>query len=85
MRGSPSPTAAAHPRYRSRFANAFQGFDGAPLAADESPTVEEGSWPREKVIAQAFPDDHALGTFADSPEYPAIAAEGIVLTVHGLT
>jgi len=26
-----------------------------------------------------------LGTFADSPEYPAIAAEGIVLTVHGLT
>ena len=78
-------THGAHLRYRSRFANAFQGFAGALLAADESPTVEEGSWPYEKVIPQALPDDHALRTFADSPEYPAIAAEGIVLTVHGLT
>ena len=79
-------TQGAHLRYRSRFANAFQGFDGgALLAADESPAVVEGSWPYEKVIPLAFPDDHALRTYADSPEYPAIAAEGIVLTVHGLT
>ena len=83
--------AAAYRRYQSRFADVFQGFDGTLLAADESPTVEEGSWPYQKVVLLAFPDEAALRAFADSPEYAAIAADrlagtdGVVLTVHGLS
>ena len=81
----------AYRRYQSRFADVFHAFDGTLLAADESPTVEEGSWPHQKVVLLAFPDEQALRIFADSPEYAAIAADrragtdGVVLTVHGLT
>ena len=83
--------AAAYRRYQSRFAEVFHAFDGTLLAADESPTVEEGSWPHQKVVLLEFPDEPALRHFADSPEYLAIAAdrragtEGVVLTVHGLS
>ena len=83
--------AAAYLRYQSRFADVFRAFDGNLLAADESPTVEEGSWPHQKVVLLAFPDEQALRIFADSPEYAAIAADrragtdGVVLTVHGVT
>ena len=82
---------AAYRRYQSRFATFYQAFDGTLLAADESPMVEEGSWPHQKVVLLEFPDEQALRNFADSPEYAAIAADrmagtdGVVLTVHGLT
>ena len=45
------------------------------LAADESPAVEEGSWPYQKVVLSAFPDEAAVRAFADSPEYAAITAD----------
>ena len=82
---------AAYRRYQSHFADVFQAFRGTLLAADASPTIEEGSWPYQKVVLLAFPDEHALRAFADSPEYAAIAADrragtdGVVLTVHGVT
>ena len=81
----------AYRRNQSRFADVFHAFDGTLLAADESPKVEEGSWPHQKVVLLAFPDEQALRVFADSPEYAAIAADrragtdGVVLTVHGVT
>ena len=56
---------AAYRRYQSRFADVFQVFDGTLLAADESPTVEEGSWPHQKVVLLAFPDEAALRAGVD--------------------
>ncbi len=82
---------AAYRRYQSGFTDVFRLFDGQLLAADEAPTVEEGSWPYHKVILMSFPDERALRAFADSPEYRAIAVDrwagtdGVVLIVHGLT
>jgi uncharacterized protein (DUF1330 family) len=79
-------TAAISPASRT-----FPAFRGQLLAADEAPTVEEGSWPYHKVILMSFPDERALRAFADSPEYRAIAVDrwagtdGVVLIVHGLT
>lgn len=50
-----------------RFAD-FQAFDDTLLAADESPMVEQGSWLHQKVVLLTFPDEQALGAFADSPQ-----------------
>ena len=40
----------AYRRYQSRFADVFYAFDGTLLAADESPKVEEGSWPHQTDV-----------------------------------
>lgn len=80
---------AAYERYQARFMEVFQRFSGRLLAADESPSVEEGRWDRDKVILMSFPDEAAFRAWADSPAYQAIAKDrlagstGVVLLVRG--
>jgi len=81
---------AAYESYQARFMEVFQRFNGRLLAADESPSVEEGRWDRDKVILMSFPDEAAFRAWADSPAYQEIArdrlagSDGVVLLVNGL-
>lgn len=81
---------AAYDRYQARFMEVFLRFGGRLLAADESPSVEEGCWDRDKVILMSFPDETAFRAWADSPAYQEIArdrlagSDGVVLLAKGL-
>jgi uncharacterized protein (DUF1330 family) len=72
------------------FMSVFSKFKGKLLVADAHPVVQEGKWPRDKVVIMEFPDDAAAKEFQDSPEYQEISvdrkagADAIVLTVRGL-
>lgn len=80
---------AAYDRYQARFFDVFKKFQGRLLAADESPTVLEGAWDRDKLVLMSFPDEAAFRAFADSPEYLEISkdrkagADGIALLAKG--
>ncbi|MGF1430285.1 DUF1330 domain-containing protein [Kitasatospora sp. LaBMicrA B282] len=80
---------ARYDRYQRRFLEVLGRFRGSLLAADEHPSVEEGSWEHQKVVLLAFPDTAAFREWADSPEYQEIAADrkagshGVVLLVAG--
>lgn len=45
---------AAYSRYQERFMPVLSRFKGRLLAADETPTVLEGDWDRDKVILLSF-------------------------------
>ncbi|HYV56733.1 MAG TPA: DUF1330 domain-containing protein [Candidatus Nitrosopolaris sp.] len=71
---------ARYDRYVSRFMGVLAGFDGRLLAADEAPTVLEGTWPHQKVVLLEFPDRRAFERWASSPEYTEIARDRIAAT-----
>jgi uncharacterized protein (DUF1330 family) len=79
----------AYRRYQKAFPAVFAKFNAKVLAADESPRVLEGTWPRDKVVILAFPDEGEARRFSESPEYQAIAkdrkagADAVVLLVKG--
>ena len=79
----------AYGRYQARFFDVFKKFQGQMLSADESPTVVEGSWDRDKVVLMSFPDEASCRAWADSPEYQEISkdrkagANAIVLLAKG--
>ena len=50
---------AAYDRYQARFSEVFRKFDGRLLSADESPSVVEGDWNRDKLVLMSFPDEAA--------------------------
>ena len=50
---------AAYDRYQARFFEVFRKFDGRLLSADESPSVVEGNWNRDKLVLMSFPDEAA--------------------------
>ena len=80
---------AAYDRYQARFFDVFKRFSGRLLSADESPTVLEGTWDRDKLVLISFPDEAAFRAWSDSPEYLEISrdrkagADGIVLLAKG--
>jgi uncharacterized protein (DUF1330 family) len=80
---------AAYDRYQARFFEVFRKFSGRLLSADESPSVVEGDWNRDKLVLMSFPDETAYHAWADSPEYLEISkdreagAQAIVLLAKG--
>jgi len=66
---------AAYDRYPARFFNVFKKFSGRLLSADETPTVLEGVWDRDKLVLMSFPDEAAFHAWSDSPEYLEIAKD----------
>jgi len=50
---------AAYDRYQARFFEVFRKFNGRLLSADESPSVVEGDWNRDKLVLMSFPDEAA--------------------------
>jgi uncharacterized protein (DUF1330 family) len=81
---------ATYNRYLSRFMSVFNRFKGRVLAADESPTVVEGKWDRQKVVLLSFPDEAAFRDWADSPDYQEILKDrhagstAVILLVKGI-
>ncbi|MDP3739607.1 MAG: DUF1330 domain-containing protein [Hyphomonadaceae bacterium] len=79
----------AYRRYQKAFPAVFAKFNAKVLAADESPRVLEGEWPRDKVVILEFPDEVEAARFGTSPEYREIAkdrvagADAVVLLVKG--
>jgi uncharacterized protein (DUF1330 family) len=71
---------ARYDRYASRFMRVLAGFDGRLLAADEAPTVVEGTWSHQKVVLIEFPDRGAFERWANSPQYTEIAKDRIAAT-----
>jgi hypothetical protein len=61
------------------------------LSADETPSVLEGTWNRDKVVLMSFPDELAFQAWANSPDYLDIAkdrkagAEAVVLLAKGFS
>jgi uncharacterized protein (DUF1330 family) len=80
---------AAYDRYQAQFMEVFRRFKGRLLAADEQPTVVEGTWDREKVVLLSFPDEAAFHEWSQSPAYQQISkdrlagADSVVLLVKG--
>jgi uncharacterized protein (DUF1330 family) len=80
---------AAYDRYQARFMDVFRQFEGRLLAADEKPTVVEGTWDREKIVLMSFPDEAAFNEWSRSPAYQQISkdrragADSVVLLVKG--
>ena len=50
---------AAYDRYQARFFDVFKKFNGRLLSADESSSVVEGDWNRDKLVLMSFPDEAA--------------------------
>jgi uncharacterized protein (DUF1330 family) len=81
---------ASYRRYQKAFPPVFARFNATLLAADESPIVLEGDWPRDKIVVIAFPDEEEARRFNEDPEYQAIAADrkagadAVVLMVKGI-
>ncbi|GAA1519081.1 DUF1330 domain-containing protein [Nocardioides humi] len=65
----------AYGRYLDKFFDVFSQYDGALLAADNSPDIIEGSWPHDKLVLISFPDRAAFDAWATSPEYEEIAQD----------
>ncbi len=47
-------------RYQARFFDVFRKFSGRLLSADETPSVLEGVWDRDKLVLMSFPDEAAF-------------------------
>lgn len=81
---------ARYRQYQAEFGRIFMQSTGKLLAADESPTVLEGEWRRNKVVLMEFPNETDALQFMNSPEYQAISenrkvgADTIGLLVQGL-
>lgn len=80
----------AYKRYQDKFMGVMNRYKGRVLAADENPTVVEGSWDREKVVLLSFPDEAAFREWSESADYQEIARDrkagstAVVLLVKGL-
>lgn len=81
---------ATYDRYRAAFNPVLQRYGGRLLAADESPSVEEGEWPFGKLILLEFLDEQSYRRWKDSPEYQEIVKDrhagshGAVVLAQGL-
>ena len=81
---------AAYERYQARFMEVFRPFKGRLLAADESPSVLEGAWNRDKVVLISFPDEASFRDWQQSDAYQEIAkerksgADAVVLLISGM-
>ena len=80
----------AYRRYQARFMDVFKRFSGQLLAADENPSLIEGSVCPDKIVIMTFPDEAGFHAWADSPEYHEIlqdrkaGANATVLLVQSL-
>ncbi len=81
---------ARYDRYAAAVMPTLKAFAGRVLAADDSPTVAEGDWPRDRVVLLAFPDQASALAWAASPAYRTIApdrlasTDSVVLVAQGL-
>jgi uncharacterized protein (DUF1330 family) len=67
----------------------FRKFSGRLRAADEHPSILEGSWDGDKLVLMSFPDEAGFQAWANSPDYLEISrdrkagTQGVVLLAKG--
>jgi len=66
---------AAYDRYAAAFLPVLQAYGGRLLLSEERPEALEGEWDGRKLVLLAFADRPAALTWANSPEYRAIAED----------
>ena len=65
----------AYDRYQSKFWSVFKQFQGSLLVNDESPSLLEGDWTKDKLVLMSFPSEEAFHAWADSPQYSEIVVD----------
>jgi len=64
---------AEYRTYLKAFMPIFERYGGKVLAAQNSPTAIEGSWPFDRTVLLEFPSRDVAEQWARSAEYQAIA------------
>lgn len=62
-------------RYGKGAMETLSKYDCKIVAASEAPTVIEGDWPYERTVLISFPNEDAVKTWHDSPEYQLIVSD----------
>ena len=64
---------ARYQQYLAGFDEVFEMYDGQVLTVEDNPRVLEGEWPADRTVLIRFPDERALRSWYDSPEYQHLA------------
>ena len=64
---------ARYERYLAGFDEVFEKFQGEVIVVEDNPRVLEGKWPVGRTVLIRFPDDQAVRTWYESPEYQQLA------------
>ena len=64
---------AQYEKYLAGFDDVFEKFHGEVVAVEDNPRVLEGKWPAGRTVLIRFPDDQAVRSWYDSPEYRKLA------------
>lgn len=65
--------AARYEQYLAGFDEVFEKFQGEVVAVEDNPRVLEGKWPAGRTVLIRFPNDQAVRTWYESPEYQQLA------------
>jgi uncharacterized protein (DUF1330 family) len=60
-------------QYLAGFDKVFERYQGQVVAVEDKPRVLEGEWPAGRIVLIRFPDEQALRSWYDSPEYQRLA------------
>ena len=60
-------------QYLAGFDEVFENFQGEVVAVEDNPRVLEGRWPAGRTVLIRFPNDQALRSWYESPEYQKLA------------
>jgi uncharacterized protein (DUF1330 family) len=60
---------ALYEKYLAGFDKVFENFQGEVVAVEDNPRVLEGNWPAGRTVLIKFPDEQALRSWYESPEY----------------
>ncbi len=64
---------ARYEQYLAGFDEVFEKYRGQVIAVEDDPRVLEGEWPAGRTVLIRFPNDQALRSWYDSPEYQQLA------------
>jgi uncharacterized protein (DUF1330 family) len=64
---------AQYEQYLAGFDEVFANFQGKVVAVEDNPRVLEGKWPARRTVLIRFPDDQAVRSWYESPEYQKLA------------
>ena len=64
---------ARYQDYLAGFDEVFENYEGQVLSVEDNPRVLEGEWPAGRTVLIKFPNDQALRSWYESPEYQSLA------------
>ncbi len=64
---------ARYQDYLAGFDEVFENYEGQVVSVEDNPRVLEGEWPAGRTVLIKFPNDQALRSWYESPEYQRLA------------